>query len=143
MKIRSATLTDSAEIARISRAARIQAMPYLPNLHTSDEDLAFFTSEIANSDCQVALIDGRIVGFGCARDGWLNHLYVSPDFQGQGIGSALLAQFGPSIQQFWVFQRNTRARDFYKSHGFVEMELTSGEGNEEREPDVRFVSPAN
>jgi GNAT superfamily N-acetyltransferase len=117
-------------------------MPYLPDLHTSDEDLAFFTSEITNSDCQVALIDGRIVGFGCARDGWLNHLYVSPDFQGQGIGSALLAQFGPSIQQFWVFQRNTRARDFYKSHGFVEMELTSGEGNEEREPDVRFVSPA-
>lgn len=138
MEIRPASPVDSAEIARVSRAARTRAMPYLPDLHTPSEDLAFFSSEISTSDCKVALIDGQIVGFGCVRAGWLNHLYVSPDFQGQGIGSALLTQFGPSIEQFWVFQRNTQARNFYKAHGFVEIELTDGEANEEREPDVRF-----
>ena len=139
MEIRMATAEDALAIAQISRAARAQAMPYLPDLHTPAQDLAFFTSEVSSSDCQVAVVGGQVVGFGCVRDGWLNHLYVSPNFQGQDIGSALLAQFEDSIEQFWVFQKNTRARSFYKSHGFIEVELTDGSSNEEREPDVRFV----
>jgi GNAT superfamily N-acetyltransferase len=114
-------------------------MPYLPNLHTPEQDLAFFTTEIGSSDCRVAVIDGHVVGFGCVRDSWLNHLYISPDFQGKGIGSELLKTFGSDIDQFWVFQKNSRARDFYKRHGFVEVEFTDGSANEEREPDVRFA----
>ncbi len=141
MELRSANLADAAQIARISRMAREVAMPYLPDLHTPADDLAFFTSELESSNCQVAIVDGEVVGFACVRDGWLNHLYVAPDFQGQGIGSALLALFGDSIEQFWVFQRNTKARAFYIKHGFVEVELTDGSGNEEQEPDVRFSAP--
>ncbi len=139
MEIRAGRETDASAIAHISRTARTQAMPYLPNLHTPEQDLAFFTTEIGSSDCRVAVIDGQVVGFGCVRDGWLNHLYISPDFQGRGIGSELLKSFGSDIDQFWVFQKNSRARDFYKRHGFVEVEFTDGSANEEREPDVRFA----
>lgn len=143
MEIREANETDAQDIAQISRAARQAAMPYLPNLHTPAEDLAFFTSEINSSDCQIALIEGQIVGFGCVRDGWLNHLYVSPGSQGLGVGSALLEKFGSSIEQFWVFARNAEARKFYLARGFIEVEETNGLGNEEKEPDVRFVSQAS
>ncbi len=139
MEIRTAITSDAAVIAQIARVAREQAMPYLPDLHPLEQDLAFFTSEIGSSDCRVALVDGQIVGFGCTRDGWLNHLYISPEFQGKGIGSVLLECFGSDIEQFWVFQKNTRARNFYLQHGFVEVELTDGAGNEENEPDVRFA----
>jgi GNAT superfamily N-acetyltransferase len=139
MEIRSANSSDSIAIAQISRLSREQAMPYLPNLHTPEQDLAFFTSEIGSSDCRVALVEEQVVGFGCARDGWLNHLYISPEFQGKGIGSALLKSFGTDIEQFWVFQKNERARNFYQQHGFVEVEFTNGTGNEEKEPDVRFA----
>jgi hypothetical protein len=31
------------------------------------------------------------------------------------------------------------ARRFYERHGFVAVEHTDGAGNEEREPDVRFL----
>ena len=139
MQIRPATTQDLVSIAQISRVARATAMPYLPDLHTPEQDLAFFKSELETSNCQVALESGEVVGFGCVRDGWLNHLYVSPSHQGQGIGSALLSHFGDSIEQFWVFQRNTKAREFYIKHGFVEVELTDGSGNDEQEPDVRFA----
>ncbi len=140
MELRSAQAADSAQIPQIARSARETAMPYLPDLHTPAEDLAFYSSELENSNCQVALVAGQVVGFGCVRNGWLNHLYVSPEFQGQGIGSALLNQLNGEIQQFWVFQKNLHARDFYKRRGFVEVEFTNGEGNEEQEPDVRFSS---
>jgi putative acetyltransferase len=141
MEIRPATTLDVPLIATISRLARELEMPYLPVLHTPDDDLAFFTAEISTSDCKVALVDGVVVGFGCVRAGWLNHLYVAPEFQGQGIGSALLGHFASAIEQFWVFQANTRARTFCKSHGFIEVEYTDGSANEEREPDVRFIAP--
>lgn len=139
MEIRKALVTDAEAIARIARTARESEMPYLPDLHTPAEDLAFFESEIGSSDCQVALLDGQVVGFGCVREGWLNHLYIAPDSQGQGAGSALLAHFCDSVEQFWVFARNTKARKFYLSRGFVEVEETDGSGNEEKEPDVRFA----
>lgn len=139
MHIHPAELSDAVVIAQISRSAREQAMPYLPNLHTPTEDLAFFTTEIGSSDCRVAVINAQVVGFGCVRGGWLNHLYISPEFQGRGFGSNLLLSFGTAVEQFWVFQKNSRARDFYKRHGFVEVEFTDGAGNEENEPDVRFA----
>lgn len=138
MIIRAVRTHEGPHIAHISRATRLAAMPYLPDLHTSDEDLAFYASEIKSSTCLVAEINGEIVGFACARDGWLNHLYVLPSHQGVGIGSALLHELRSIIEQFWVFQKNQLARDFYKRRGFIEVEFTDGAGNEEKEPDVRF-----
>ena len=44
----------------------------------------------------------------------------------------------PGGFEFWVFQQNERARRFYELHGCVAVELTDGEGNEERTPDIRY-----
>jgi len=38
--------------------------------------------------------------------------------------------------RLWVFQRNERARAFYAKNGFLELELTDGDANEEKMPDV-------
>ena len=35
-------------------------------------------------------------------------------------------------------QRNAGARRFYERNSFVAVEFTDGNGNEEREPDVRY-----
>jgi GNAT superfamily N-acetyltransferase len=137
MNLRRATADDVTAIAHVSRASRFAAMPWLPDLHTPDEDRAFFASEVETSHCVVAEVEGRIVGFACERDGWLNHLYVLEEFTGQSIGSALLESV-PAATQLWAFQRNTRAREFYRQRGWVEVELTDGSGNEEKEPDVRL-----
>ena len=114
-------------------------MPWLPHLHTPDEDLEFFGREISTSIGWVAVDGDRMVGFALARDAWLNHLYVDPDRQRAGIGSMLLGEamiaIGPGIR-LWTFLRNEHARTFYADHGFVEVERTDGHANEEKEPDV-------
>ena len=69
----------------------------------------------------------------------MEHLYVRPDAQRTGIGTALIEaakERRPAGLRLWVFQRNEAARAFYARHDFTEVELTDGAGNEEREPDV-------
>jgi hypothetical protein len=66
---------------------------------------------------------------------------VHPDEIGTGVGHALFKHvktLRPDGFQFWVFQQNEHARRFYEAHGSVAVELTDGEGNEEKTPDVRY-----
>ena len=71
----------------------------------------------------------------------IDQLYVLPSRTGQGIGAALVAhakRLRPDRLELWTFQSNLGARRFYARHGFTEVELTDGSGNEERAPDVRL-----
>ena len=71
---------------------------------------------------------------------WIHHLYVLPEFQGEGLGPQLLAKAMADNRpkRLWTFQQNTRARRFYEDRGFVAVEFTDGRGNEEMTPDVCY-----
>jgi GNAT superfamily N-acetyltransferase len=143
--IRSLARPDAAEVAVVFAASRRAAMPWLPVLHTPDEDRAFFASEVESSTGWGLFEDGRLVGFALARDGWLNHLYVDPDRRGTGVGTLLLSRVledSPSGVDLWAFARNEAALAFYARRGFEVVERTDGSANEEREPDVRMRHPA-
>ena len=65
-----------------------------------------------------------------------------PDRRGRGIGDRLVEfakERQPTGLQLWTFQVNLAAQRFYERNGFVAVERTDGAGNEEREPDVRYV----
>lgn len=139
--VRSLAGHDAAEVAVVFAASRRAAMPWLPVLHTPDEDLAFFESEIESSSGWGVFEEDRLIGFALARDGWLNHLYVEPDRRGRGVGTALLSRVldgSPSGVDLWAFARNEAALAFYAHRGFAVVERTDGSANEEREPDVRM-----
>jgi GNAT superfamily N-acetyltransferase len=141
IEIRRATPQDAPVVATISRRSREAAMPWLPDLHTPAQDVAFFESELISRDAWVAASDEGVVAFAVTGEGWLHHLYVEVASQGLGIGSSLLTtvqQNCPDGLQLWVFEGNLRARAFYADRGFVEVERTDGSGNEEKEPDVRM-----
>ena len=59
-------------------------------------------------------------------------LYVHPDHQGLGIGSRLLAQVEALVEgdELWleVVDGNDAAFDFYRSHGFEEVERIRDDG---------------
>jgi ribosomal protein S18 acetylase RimI-like enzyme len=155
--IRSARQGDGPAVAAVFGQARAE-MTYLPRLHTPEEDVAFFSEMVAGSQSAgymvevaesavVAKVDGSgegIVGFCAVRDGWLDHLYVSPRWQSQGIGSALLTRAlaaSPDGLRLWVFEQNARAQSLYARAGFTVVERTDGDRNEERTPDVLMRWP--
>jgi ribosomal protein S18 acetylase RimI-like enzyme len=144
--LRPARRDDADALALILRAAFDDAMPWLPKLHTPEEDRAFLRDVVLlHDEVWVAEEAGVIVGFAAVgkRDGedFLQHLYVAPQFQGRGVGDALFAKakrLRPIGLKWWVFQRNERARRFYERRGAVVVALTDGSGCEEKTPDALY-----
>ena len=139
MEIEAAAATDADAVAAVFKAARDAAMPWLPELHGEAEDRRFFAGVIAGSEVLVVRREGHVVAFVALGDELVEHLYVRPDAQRAGIGSALLeAAKGrrPHGLRLWTFERNQGARAFYARHGFTEVRFTDGSGNEEKQPDV-------
>jgi GNAT superfamily N-acetyltransferase len=142
MILRPATSDDAPALAGILRICFRVSLPFLPELHTPDEDQAYMSARLATPEpVWVSVVDGAPAGFITFRDGWIDHLYVHPDRQGQGIGRALLAKAleDGRPKQLWAFRQNTRARRFYEARGFRPVEFTDGAGNEEKTPDVRYL----
>jgi GNAT superfamily N-acetyltransferase len=129
-------------IANIHLAARQQAMPYLRRVHSDDRVRSYF-GRVLGSGRQawwVARCEGYVVAYMLINGEHLDHLYVSPQWQGHGIGSALLNKakaLSPNHLLLWTFQRNARARSFYEARGFRSIKQTNGQ-NEEGEPDVQY-----
>jgi GNAT superfamily N-acetyltransferase len=140
MLLRPATAQDAPLLARMHRDARVAAMPWLPVLHTKEEDLAWMTKVVlAKQQVVVAVRDETAIGFMAQSEGWIEHLYVAPSAWRNGAGSTLIQlakRHQPNGFRLWTFQRNTLARDFYRKRGFAELRFTDGNQNEEREPDV-------
>jgi ribosomal protein S18 acetylase RimI-like enzyme len=138
--VRRAVPADAPAVAEAFTAA-FAGLTYLPKLHTADEDRAYFGRVVAEHEVWVAEQDGRIVGFAALSEEVLEHIYVHPDLQGRGIGSALLdvaKERRPGGFGLWVFQQNTGARRFYERHGLRLVRETDGSGNDERTPDAMY-----
>jgi len=128
-------------VARVFGAARA-GMVYLPRLHTPEEDRAHFTALLAHGPSLLAERAGVLLGFAVFAPSRLDHLYVDPSSQGQGVGTALLSrvkQALPAGFDLWTFQPNAGARRFYERHGLECIELTEGGANEEGVPDARYL----
>ena len=142
IRIREARPEDATAITNIHIQSRQEAMPWLPNLHTDDETQEWIANVVLpNQQVWVAEFDGIVAGFAAVSGEMLEQLYVSPGFQGKGLGTALLAksiEIGDRPLRLWTFQRNEAARAFYFRRGFREITFTDGADNEENEPDVLF-----
>jgi ribosomal protein S18 acetylase RimI-like enzyme len=142
LQITQAAPDDAVELTEIHIAARRDAMPYLPEVHTDAETAAWFAgrlSAVPEAFC-IARYAYRIVGYLALRGVHLDDLYVRPRHQGRGVGSALLARaktLSPRRLELATFQDNARARAFYEARGFREVRRTDGD-NEEGLPDIHY-----
>jgi len=143
--LRPGAESDAAAAAQVLLASRRAAeilgtIP--PGVHSDDEVRAWFAAEVMdNREVWVAAVADRLVAVLILADAWLDHLYVTPEHSGRGIGSALLhlaKAVRPDGFCLWVFQSNAPAQRFYLRAGLVEVERTDGHGNEERAPDIRY-----
>ena len=142
LSIRQLELADMDAAARVHRASFDQALPWLTGLHTPEEDRWFYRERMFKTCALWGAFDDNVMTALIAfRDDWIEQLYVLPEAQGQGVGTELLdvAKRASERLQLWTFQRNARARRFYEARGFVLVEQTDGAGNEEKEPDARYL----
>jgi GNAT superfamily N-acetyltransferase len=140
--VRRAAAADADDIAAVHIAAFKAAYPTLRLVHTDDEVRRWIREHVVpETECWVAAEGPTVVAMMSLTPGWVDQLYVDPHRQGEGIGRQLLELAKSRAEadlDLWTFQVNAPARRFYGRNGFVEVELTDGEGNEEREPDVRL-----
>jgi putative acetyltransferase len=98
-----------------------------------------FETEIAvEEQVFVADVDGQIAGFLAVKDrggsrggsqGYLHEIFVTPDCQGRGVGSALIGlakQLAPAGLRLHTLRRNTQAAAFYERHGFTVVSIGIG-----------------
>lgn len=112
----------------------------------SDDEVRWYFREVLVPHTETWVAEppggGPVVGVMVLDDGELAQLYLDPDWRGRGLGDRFLAlakERCPHGLSLWTFQVNKPAHRFYERHGFEAAERTDGSGNEEREPDVRYV----
>jgi GNAT superfamily N-acetyltransferase len=137
--LRPAERTDGPAVAELYARTCAVSLPFLRILHTPDEDLAFFSRQIVAGNVTLAESETRLLGFISQSPGWIDHLYIVPEAQGQGIGTMLLR----AVQQqqdrldLWCFAQNSAGRSFYERMGFQVVRETAGE-NEQGLPDILY-----
>ncbi len=144
--LRPATAADAARVAEIFIATRTRFMPYAPAAHSDAEIREWVATELVpEGGVTVAVRVTQVMAAMATRvsEGlsWILQLHVDPAFVGQGMGTQLLAdalRTLPRPIRLYTFQPNTGARRFYERHGFVAIEFTDGQGNEERCPGVLY-----
>jgi GNAT superfamily N-acetyltransferase len=121
-------------------------MPYAPSAHSEPELHEWVASVLLPSGgVTVAEVHGRVAGVVATADSeqgsWISQMAVDPSLVNQGIGTLLLAHAIRSLAlpiRLYTFQANIGARRFYERHGFVPIEFSDGEANEEHCPDVLY-----
>ena len=144
--VRAAKAEDARRVADLLIDTRAAFMPYAPSAHPEPEVREWVASHLVpTGGVVVADVDGQIVGTMATtvEDGvsWITQMAVDPRVVGKGIGSVLLAhaiEALPRPIRLYTFQQNVGARRFYERHGFLAIEFTDGEGNEEKCPDVLY-----
>ncbi len=123
--------------------SRWDAQPWLERRmgHTLADNLAFFRGTVMKTtEVWVAARGDAIVGLLALAPGRVEHLYVDPPAQGQGVGSTLLdhaKRLTPDGLTLFTHQRNRRARAFYEGRGFRAVAFGVSPAPES-EPDVEY-----
>jgi GNAT superfamily N-acetyltransferase len=144
--LRPATSADVPRVAALLIETRREFMPYAPSMHPDPEVCEWVaTILVPSGGVTVAVMHGRVAAAMATaqskRVSWIQQMAVDPVLVNRGIGTLLLRHAMHTLPRpirLWTFQANSGARGFYERHGFVPIQFTDGQANEERCPDVLY-----
>jgi GNAT superfamily N-acetyltransferase len=129
--IRRARPDESETLLRIQREAAVAAFAHIfpPARYPFPDDAVRdgWERALADPDVEVYVLDadGEIAGAVAIGHGFLRNLYVLPEHQGTGLGSALhdhalerLRDRGCDEAKLWTLEGNHGARRFYERRGW-------------------------
>jgi len=134
---------DFEAVTKLWRRAREQAFPDFQRRkgHTFIEDQAYFRDVIlVMNEAWVVKVNGIPAAFMAIADDFIDQLYVDPDHQRFGIGTALLdhaKRMSPNHLWLYTLQINTNGRAFYEKNGFRAVKFGVSPPPES-EPDVEY-----
>jgi GNAT superfamily N-acetyltransferase len=143
LEIRRMRPEEIARVVGVWERSRWDALPWLEERmgHTHEENLRFFRENVAaRNQVWVALDEGTVVGLLALAESTIEQLFVDPEWQGRGVGSALIERakaLAPGGLGLFTHQRNVRARGFYERRGFRAVSFGTSPPPES-EPDVRY-----
>ncbi|MBP2167522.1 GNAT superfamily N-acetyltransferase [Erwinia toletana] len=132
MHIRPFTEADRPFLRTLFLASRKASWHWLDS---SDWRLEDFDRVTLGEAILVAEEDGHRLGFAAVlnNDNFLHSLFVDPDAQRRGVGSALLQAVEQSFSSTGALKclaANQAARQFYLQHGWLEVATGEGEQGE-------------
>ena len=134
---------DFDAVTILWRVAREKSLPEIQRLkgHFFYEDQDYFRDHVLQEN-RVFVVESNDcpVAFMAMRNDFIDHLYVHPDYQNQGLGRLLLdyaRQLSPDHIWLYTLQINMRAREFYERNGFT-AEKFGVSPPPESEPDVEY-----
>lgn len=82
-------------------------------------DLVKWDQSLKEHYSLVALIDGKIVGFGdIDQTGYLDRLYVHYQYQGKGIAKAICSQLEKSVNSKITVHASITSKGFFEHRGY-------------------------
>ena len=144
VSLRPATPADADEIGTLYLRSRRELVACAPMPWSEAEVREWVRGVlIPAGGTWVAEAEGAIVGMMSLDSdeggGWIEQLYLLPEWVGRGVGTRLLAlaraRLRPPIR-LHTFQCNQAARRFYQARGFVVLDERDGRDNAERCPDL-------
>lgn len=89
----------------------------------SKNDPADFFNEIKEDYALVAELHGQVVGVGALHENEIHRVYVSPDYQGNGIGETLILELEAEAEARGItrlqLQTPVASTDFYEHLGYT------------------------
>lgn len=128
VKIRPAESIELTVLLDLFNSSRANVACY----STEEVGLEKFSVLVDGEGIHVAVLGGGIAGFVSVwvTDRFVHHLYVSPQYQSRGVGSALLqaceAMYGRPLS-LKCDTLNHQAQRFYRNKGWLPQETGKGE----------------
>jgi len=134
LTVRQLEQSDAAAVQRLYERA-VGRAAWLPAGVKADANFARASQGEAVFVCHGP--EGRLVGLLSVwvPESFIHHVYVDPEFERQGVGTALLSSLETWLPLPWhlkCVRANASARAFYAAHGWIEI----GSGDSDQGPFV-------
>ena len=121
MSIRQYRPNDLGELMDVWENANRVAHPFLDEAYVAKVKQDIPALYMPNSDTWVATSKKRVIGFISLMGNEIGALFVSPEYHGRGVGTALTDQARRlhGNLEVEVFEANSLGRSFYRHYRFV------------------------